>query len=339
MKDIIYVSPEGIGVANDSECYVDMSKLFSSVPDVAKPLCGSLKKACHQIEKMLYEAPAFLNLLKARVPEGILQAVLTDEQKLQLAEGSLKLMSKQDGSLLACLVNPETNKIVANVPLQEVNLSPDFTQALANFSTQMQLAQITEQIQKVQRTIEAVLQGQENDRLAAAHSCQQNLLQVMVIKNPQLKSAALLQVALEAEKSRNLLMLSQSANIKFIKELPEDTIGKLRSKVSLEEKQGKLKAIYTSLYAVNMVSLAEAMAYQELGETESAQISLQYYADYIHENYLQPRNFIERLSMMDELPQNDWKQTLFDIAKRIQALPCNVERILIGGNEDGAAEM
>ncbi len=77
---------------------------------------------------MLYSAPSFINLVKASVPETTFQAILTDEQKKSIAIGALKLMTKKDGSLMANLVNPETNKIVSTVSLQEVNLSPaDFS--------------------------------------------------------------------------------------------------------------------------------------------------------------------------------------------------------------------
>lgn len=119
---------------------------------------------------------------------------------------------------MANLVNPETNKIVSTVSLQEVNLSPPISQAMTSYASQMQMAQIAEQIQVVQLAIEEVRQGQEYDRLAMAYSCQQKLLQAMEIKNQNLKAMALLQIASDAEDSRNKLMLSQNSSLTFIKE-------------------------------------------------------------------------------------------------------------------------
>ena len=49
----------------------------------------------------------------------------------------------------------------------------------------------------------------------------------MEIKNPELKAMALLQIASDAEDSRNLLMQSQNVNLVFIKEQPESFLGKL----------------------------------------------------------------------------------------------------------------
>ena len=53
---------------------------------------------------------------------------------------------------------------------------------MTSYASQMQMAQIAEQIQVVQLAIEEVRQGQEYDRLAMAYSCQQKLLQAMKIK-------------------------------------------------------------------------------------------------------------------------------------------------------------
>ncbi|MGN8658473.1 hypothetical protein [Catenibacterium mitsuokai] len=156
-----------------------------------------------------YSAPAFINAVKAAIPDVILQAVLTDEQKQQIAKGELKLMTKKDESLMANLINPETKKIVATIPLKSVQMAPTMT----SFSAQMQMTQIAEQIQAVQLAVEEVRIGQEYDCLATAYSCQQKLLQAMEIKNPELKAMALMQLASVAEDSRNLLMLSQKTNV------------------------------------------------------------------------------------------------------------------------------
>ena len=96
-----------------SEYKEELSEHFGRVPEVAKPLLKGAKTVFSQIEKSLYTAPAFINAVKAAVPDVTLQAMLTDEQKQQIAKGALKLMTKKDGSLMANLISPETKKIVA----------------------------------------------------------------------------------------------------------------------------------------------------------------------------------------------------------------------------------
>ena len=75
--------------------------------------------------------------------------------------------------------------------------------------------------------------------------------------------------------------------------------------------------------AINMVSLAEAMAYQEIGEMGAARKSLEYYAGYVHKTYLSKKGFVERLDMIDPSPERYWSQTLPEIEHKIQVLPCN----------------
>ena len=41
---------------------------------------------------MLYTAPTFVDMVRASIPEQTFQAIPTDEQKSQIANGALKLM-------------------------------------------------------------------------------------------------------------------------------------------------------------------------------------------------------------------------------------------------------
>lgn len=336
MDDAIHISPDDIEIVNASEYSEDLTEYFNDMPEVARPLLKGAKEVFSKIEQMLYSAPAFINLVKASIPEQTFQAILTDDQKAKIASGALRLMTKKDGSLMANLVNPETNKIVSTISLQSVNLSPAISQAMTSYASQMQMAQIAEQIQVVQLAIEEVRQGQEYDRLAMAYSCQQKLLQAMEIKNPELKAMALLQIASDAEDSRNLLMQSQNVNLVFIKEQPESFFGKLLSGATPDKISQRMNEIRESLSAVNMVSLAEAMAYQEMGENAAARQSLQYYASYIEKAYLSTKGLVERLDLIDPAPENYWTKALPDIRKKIQALPCVEEmQLLDGDDEDG----
>lgn len=336
MDDVTHISPDDIEIVDASEYSEDLTEYFSDMPEVARPLLKGAKEAFSKIEQMLYSSPAFINLVKASIPAQTFQAILTDDQKAKIAKGALRLMTKKDGSLMANLVNPETNKIVSTISLQSVNLSPAISQAMTSYASQMQMAQIAEQIQVVQLAIEEVRQGQEYDRLAMAYSCQQKILQAMEIRNPKLKTMALLQIASDAEDSRNLLMQSQNANLEFIKDQPETFVGKLLSGATPEKINQRMNEIRESLSAVNMVSLTEAMAYQEMGENAAARQSLQYYADYIEKSYLSTKGLVERLDLIDPAPENYWTKTLPDIKKKIQALPCIEEmQLLEGDDEDG----
>ena len=333
MKDRIYIYPDDMEIVDASDYCEDIDGHFSSVPEIAKPLIKSAKLTLNKIEKMLYSTPAFINVVKASIPDEIYQAVFTDEQKSQIAQGALKLMSKKDGSLMANLINTETKKIVAAVPIKAVKVTPEISQAITSYSTQMQMAQISEEIQLIQAAVEEVRQGLEYDRLATAYSCQQKLLQAMVIKNQDLKSMALLSVVLDAEDSRNLLMQSQNVNLTFIKNQPDSFFKKLISGAAPEKINSRMNEIRESLYAVNMVSLSQAIAYQEMGEIEAAQQSLQYYAEYIQKTYLRTKGLVQRLDSIDPSPENYWSKTLPEIERKIKELPFNEEQKLLGDED------
>lgn len=325
-ENTIVIPANELEVVDISEYKEELSKHFEKLPEVAKHLLMDANTTFSKIEKALYTAPSFINMVKASIPDVTLQAVLTDEQKQQIAKGALKLMSKKDGSLLANLINPETKKIVTTIPLKSVKMSPEMTQAMAGLSTQMQMAQIAEQIQMVQLAVEEVRMGQEYDRLATAYSCQQKFLQAIEIKSPKLKAIALLQLASAAEDSRNLLMLSQKKNVQYITSQPENFFHKILSGASTDQINSRMNEIRESLCAVNMVSFTEAMAYQELEEHEAARKSLTYYSDFINNTYVSVPGLVERLDLIDPAPENYWSKTLPDISKKIQALPCVSEQ-------------
>lgn len=333
-----YFSTEDMKFKDDSNYFDVFEKLSSMVPEVARPLLNGARNTFKTIEETLYSAPAFVNLVKSSIPEEVLKAVISDEQKEKLASGALKLMTKKDGTLMANLIDPETKKIVSTIPLQTANLSPELSQAMTNYATQMQMAQIAEQIQLVQFSIEEVRQGQEYDRLAIAYSCQQKLLQAMEIKNSELKAMALLQIASDAEDSRNMLMLSQSANLAFIMNQPDSFFGKMTSGAKQEKIDQRMNEIRDSLAAVSMASLAEAMAYQEMGESAAACRSLQYYAEFIEKAYLSTEGLVERLDLIDSSPNNYWSKTLPDITKKIHALPYFNNLLLTGGEENNGEQ-
>ena len=130
-------------------------------------------------------------------------------------------------------------------------------------------------------------------------------------------------------------MQSQNANLTFIKEQPESFWGKLISGANPEKISQRMNEIRESLSAVNMVSLAEAIAYQELGESAAARQSLQYYAGYLQKAYLSTDGLIQRLDLIDPAPENYWSKTLPDINIKIQALPCIENVSFLEGDDDG----
>ena len=191
------------------------------------------------------------------------------------------------------------------------------------------MKEIAEEINQIKLAVEEVRVGLENDRLALAYSCQQKLIQAMEIKNEILKQQALLSVIHSAEDSRNLLMLSQSSNLKFISEQPESTIGKFIRGSKQEDIDMRISEIRENLSALNITSLVSAIGYQVLGEEESMKKSLNYYRNYLDKSYFKVEGLIERLDSMDSLPENYWTKKVPSLEANIKELSYNSEKELL----------
>ncbi len=280
---------------------------FKDMPDLATPLLGDIGKDFRKIEDLLYKTPSLINIISQYDSVDRLEAVLTKDQVRKLAKGSLNLLSKKDGSLMAALIDPESKKIVANLPLKMVKENPELNKAMVGFAMQMQLAQIAEEINSLNLGIENILKGQEDDRLALANTAKQKFLQARLIKNIDLKSALLLQVISDAEESRNLLT--------------EGSFKKLFKGDKQEKIDSEINDLKVSLNTINMVSLLQALAYKELGEDEAAKESLLYFSDFIEKEYLYSPKIIERLQLVDSGTYEFWEEKLISIKNNIESLP------------------
>jgi hypothetical protein len=274
--------------------------------EVAKPLKDKMSLLLSNIKDKILLVPGFIRTVSSFIPIKNLQAVLTNEQKEKIASGVLKIMSKNDGTLVANLVDAQSGKIVTNIPLKEIKLTPELNKAMTDFALQLQLLQISAEIKSIKKAVEEVRKGQEYDRLATAYSCQQKFLQATLIKDIKLKKETLLRIALDAEDSRNFLMLSQKANIDFIKNLPDGYWKKMLSLTTSSEIDSRMNEIREGFSTINMVSLVEALAYHELEEYGSEQQSLIYYADFIQKTYLDDSKLLKRLDSIDPSTERYW---------------------------------
>ena len=325
-----YIPIEDIEVINSDEYKANIREFTYEDDAITKLLTDKMGVSFNKIKQQLVNSSNFIETIKKIIPKEELKVILNDSQKLKLNNGTLKLMTKKNGDLLASLVNPKTNKVVANIPLKKVKLSPSLSSTIISYTYQMQLAEITEQMDKISLKVDEILEGQENDRLALVYSSYQKLLQALEIKDDSLRKYSLLQIANKAEDSRNLLMLSQKSRLEFIKKQPESFWGKVVSGEKQEIIDNKIKIIRDNLKAINTVSLIEAMSYHELGEYQSAKKSLEYFSNYINRTYLDDKYLIRRLDLNDS--DNYWSKYLNEISKKIEELP-NIEKIKIKGEK------
>ena len=306
---------------------------FKASDGFTKDLLEDADSNLNKIRDGLYSMPGFIYYLKAHIPEKHLEAVLTKEQNRKLLDGSLELLRRKSGEILAEVRDPESKKIVGKLNLKEVDLTPELAQARALYAMQMQMAQISKDINAMAEAIEEVRQGQQDDRIAIANACKQKLIQARYIKNPSLREKLYLQVISDAENSRNQLMLNQMTTIKFIENIPKSGWQKLISNPDTKEVDEKLNYLMDGLNTINMVSLVAIMAYYELGEREAALASFGYFRDFIKEVYFKTPNLVERLDNLDKSTNNIWKDKIIKINSNILELSQS-ETLQIGNSNE-----
>ena len=306
---------------------------FKASDGFTKDLLEDADSNLNKIRDGLYSMPGFIYYLKAHIPEKHLEAVLTKEQNRKLLDGSLGLLGRKSGEILAEVRDPESKKIVGKLNLKEVDLTPELAQARALYAMQMQMAQISKDINAMAEAIEEVRQGQQDDRIAIANACKQKLIQARYIKNPSLREKLYLQVISDAENSRNQLMLNQMTTIKFIENIPKSGWQKLISNPDTKEVDEKLNYLMDGLNTINMVSLVAIMAYYELGEREAALASFGYFRDFIKEVYFKTPNLVERLDNLDKSTNNIWKDKIIKINSNILELSQS-ETLQIGNSNE-----
>ena len=278
--------------------------LFENDPEMQKNyFVKNAGRVFDQIHDTLCALPAFLEVVERLVPIEEWVAVFTDEQRQELAKGALKLMAKKDGPLLAKLVDPKTNKIIANVPIKQLKRIKDLNPAMNDFMVQMQLANLAQEMKEIHRVVSRIQQGLEFDRLASTYSNERKLKQAQQIQNKELQTQALLMIAHAAEDSRSRLILGVKENIQFIMQQPEEVFWKIFFNRQ-EEIESRMNEIRSRVVAINQDSLTEATAYWALGEKQAALKTIENYRTFLEDSRLTNNKVLERLDGVDPYPEN-----------------------------------
>lgn len=309
---------------NGTDFRSDIDGFFTNDSKIVNSVLRNAGRLLCNLEKYLYTAPAMINLVKASIPVSAYQAVFTSDQLNRLAQGSIKLMSDRNGRTLAKLVDAKTHRIISNVELKEVDFTPDISQALTGFALQMQIMMLSEKLDAIQETTKNIFQGQENDRLALAEACRDNLEEALAMNDETLRKTRLVAIANDINIGRKQLFKSQEQIISKILGFKGSFISYFRSwggrtkTIDIDEEIGKLR---TNLSATVGVSMVAGIAYEELNEMDSARISFQKLSDFMEATYLSRPGFVDKLDLLDPYPDNFWSTQLVPVINQINKLP------------------
>lgn len=308
--------------------------LFENDPEMQKNyFVKNAGRVFDQIHDTLCALPAFLEVVERLVPVDEWVLVFTDEQKKELAKGTLKLMAKKNGDIIAKVVDPKTYQIVANVPVKQVERIKDINPAMNDFMVQMQLANLAQEMKEVHRVVSRIQQGLEFDRLASAYSNERKLKYARQIQNKELQTQALLMIAHSAEDSRSRLMLGMKEDIQFIMGQPENEFIKLFT-INPTEINDRMNEIRSRVVAINQDSMTEATAYWALGEKQAALNTIENYRMFLEDSELTKVEVLNRLDVVDPNPENYWTKQFPTIQDTVHKISYEGAPLLLGGDYD-----
>jgi hypothetical protein len=192
----------------------------------------------------------------------------------RLREGSAYLGRRHEDDLLTAVVfDAKTKKIIKQVALSEKSpelVSPELLSSLSQASIYSALADVSRRLEVVDRKLDAVLQGQRDDRLGLVDSAE-NLYYLAALAHDQENRRQLLISAIsQSSEGRGRLIREVEYYLQEIEKLPTDTgqilISSFTRDVSKDARH-KAKLLETALEGALKASYIMAFSCAELDES------------------------------------------------------------------------
>ncbi len=155
--------------------------------------------------------PALAQVIQAMAKKDKVLVADLDRYVAKLVEkGIYRFMYDKNGDILPII--RDADKIVKQIRLKEVKLSPQLSQSLTNLTMQVQMAQILDEIEYVEDAIRNIHKELQNDRIAMAESAWDKLRQARQIQDSRLREVAILSVIGTATEAKRILMRNFADN-------------------------------------------------------------------------------------------------------------------------------
>ena len=301
-KELVEVKPYEISSKNDN---YKLLRIFNQ----------DFKKQYEIIIEGLRKLPALIDIAKSLKVQEYLVADPNNVQSRKLAEGLLKIMKDKDGNLLASLQNVDSNKIDSNLRLKDLKLTPEVNKAINNFIMQQQMAQIINMINNVQSSINRVISGQQDDRIAICYSAEQQLINARIIRNEKIRQLCYVNAIKSAEDARNMLMLDLKRNLDFVNNLTEKKTEMIFSKTSTNDVHKRIQEIDKGFSILTKATLVESAIFYELAEKNAMLNCLSSHVEFINKNF--NRKTILKLNSNAKESSDYWFKQLPKTTKKL----------------------
>ena len=225
--------------------------------------------------------------------DHVMVAKLDPYVKELIAKGLYRFSIDKNGEILPTIRDGQ--KIVKQVRLEEMKLSPELTRSLNDLSVHAAMALIIDKIECVGDAIRELHIELQNDRLAMAEAARDKLKQAIKIQDSRKREMALLSVISSATDAKRVLMRSFSQNLFLV----------IKHSGDVRKKKDPSKNATDALQAIiaitNSVQI-ECEGYAVLGEYESCRECLVEFNKFIIDNKLNDRDTL--LLLNENAPEN-----------------------------------
>jgi hypothetical protein len=301
--------------------YDDDNSAFTAFLFTAKP-----QQEWGRIARNIYKLPAFIELVKSMKPVSTWEAVIPESVSDALKRGDLTLRAAKDGTgVVPALVNRQ-GKIVHWVRLAQQECTPQLLGALNNFTLQVQVGEIIQQLQALNERLKAIERGQRDNRIAMALGAKQKLIEALAIHNSNLRNALLIEAVSSANTARAQLMESMKTDVRVILS---------RAPGSKTETMNEVRRSFTY---INMATGIIATAYSVLGEPLARAASLKAYQHFLNTIVLKQvgkDSLLQRLNSWDSVADDMWIKEPTVLNRNLALLIKNTDgRLRIGTEEN-----
>lgn len=289
------------------------------------------KKLCDHLRGILKAVPNLAEIKKQLDPNERFQLVIDQEMMKQIEDGTLKLIRRKDNAEnILPIFADSNNKFKKQVQLKEIYRDPDLNVPINGLIIQQQFKEVLDKIEEMNVSIERMLQGQENDRIAIQHSAQQLVLEANNVQDVNFKRLLLSQAIKTANDSRFLLLETMKQDIEYIEDLPKTTWQHILSNQSSKKIEERVDSIRKAFIAINAATMTCCIAYYQMEEFEAMKSSILPYKKMIQGYLESEKQPLKCLNEYDSRIDGFWIQKPKEILRNIECIECGkMERNLI----------
>lgn len=291
-----------------------------------------LNNTAKQLMNVAKKAPAAINYFQSLNPQKVYDVVMTDEAKELYEKGLLVFKDRKDGLGLMPTLVDEAGKYGKQIALNEKWIAPDKILALNNMVVQQQLAEIVNLLEEMNESLNDVLEGQQNDRIALYYSAQQQYIEALSIEQSALKQICLANAIKTANDSRFQLIETAKYDIRKISEVPISGIGQITDFTSSKKIASEIQKIRIAFKGINDATGICAASYAELDERQALLKCLEPYHDFIETNLQEIEgkdgtSLFWHLQLYDKKSDNMWVEKPRLILEKLDKLKSTCDKL------------